>query len=664
MDNLVLARFCEHQPPQEQNLTVVAFNNLRFKPDLVFYLIAPDKQFGRGDRKYLKDLLKKHQKVIYVLNLFVNKQNQEIYMATEANLVDVITKIISVHTSVLGEANKPIIVGVNCWTGEGISELVTCSHELLSTEKGNLLEALIDYQQQKTPDDYVVQVKQELLRLFAYAACQKPEGNYSCQQPLHEASHALLQFLTDLRKQSERAEYSVGEQVNILTKHVLEESLKEQPQQKIDDDKEDREYITHGMLIISAAIDYINGQIMPPFLEAQAQAMKFKGEEIKSLEQRVESLNSTLNSLWSEMLSHIEKYRTLDQETDDSAAEINSRRENQNSRVQSYNSLQAELMVRANQFNSREERWKSRLDNYNYAVDRINSGRVIPTRETINSLESDLNYLKREQDSINAERSSLRKQIESLENKEETIKRKETAIQKKIERHNAKMDVYRQEKETIRNQLKGHAERKKAAEDEIGFYVAAVQNFETDFNSIDEKVNSRIDEINARINEVRQRFLQSLEEDIHQNRTTLSTQEIASCITEMNSLVEEVQSFRDEVETCVTKLAINKLVGEISRQATIHHFDDTGEFEYKGSTYNYFYQPGITLLLTLAHLIMTGWEITSEYRRVSQTISTRVNRLGHFPNTPSENEILKILGSKINLLFDASFEEEVRKVAM
>ncbi len=53
-------------------------------------------------------------------------------MATEANLTDVITKIIGVHTSVLGEDNKPIIVGVNCWTGEGISELVTRSHEPLT----------------------------------------------------------------------------------------------------------------------------------------------------------------------------------------------------------------------------------------------------------------------------------------------------------------------------------------------------------------------------------------------------------------------------------------------------------------------------------------------------------------------------------------------------
>ena len=111
----------------------------------------------------------------------------------------------------------------------------------------------------------------------------------------------------------------------------------------------------------------------------------------------------------------------------------------------------------------------------------------------------------------------------------------------------------------------------------------------------------------------------------------------------MNSLIEEVQSFQDEVETGVTKLAINKLVGELSRQATIHHFDDSGEFEYKGSTYNYFHQSGVTLLLTLAHLIMTSQEITSEYQRVSQTISTRVNRLGNFPNTPSESTILKFL---------------------
>jgi GTPase Era involved in 16S rRNA processing len=134
IDELTLAKYKESQSPFEQNLSVSDYTSLQFKPDLIYYLIAPDKQFARGDRKYLKDLLKRHQNIIYVFNMFVNKQTGISYSATEANIQDVATQILKIHRNILGENSQPKVVGVNCWTGEGISELLHQSQQILSGE--------------------------------------------------------------------------------------------------------------------------------------------------------------------------------------------------------------------------------------------------------------------------------------------------------------------------------------------------------------------------------------------------------------------------------------------------------------------------------------------------------------------------------------------------
>ena len=113
-------------------------NRQILEPDLILYLIAPDKQFLDVDCHYLGDLLSRYSQVIYVFNMFADKQTDTIY-ATEQNITDVATRIKEVHNIVLGEENQPIIVPVNCWTGEGISELVSRSCEVLGSEKGRLI---------------------------------------------------------------------------------------------------------------------------------------------------------------------------------------------------------------------------------------------------------------------------------------------------------------------------------------------------------------------------------------------------------------------------------------------------------------------------------------------------------------------------------------------
>lgn len=195
---LTLARYRENQPPQKQNYSLADFKNLQLKPDLIFYLIAPNKQFSRGEEEYLWDLLKYHQQVIYVFNMFVDRQTMSSHIVTPQNFADVESIVTEIHKDALGNNNQPIIVKVNCLTGEGISELLTRSHQVLGDEKGKLFKELIHYQQQKTPDEYVHQVKRELLKVFAHAACQKPDGNSSSGQTIREDCQSLWNFLVDL----------------------------------------------------------------------------------------------------------------------------------------------------------------------------------------------------------------------------------------------------------------------------------------------------------------------------------------------------------------------------------------------------------------------------------------------------------------------------------
>ena len=103
VENFTVAKFAEGQPPQKQNLTVNHFRNLSLKPDLIFYLIAPDKQFGRSDRKYLCDLLKSHHEIIYVFNMFVNNETGTQFAATDANITDAASQITKVYTSIVGK---------------------------------------------------------------------------------------------------------------------------------------------------------------------------------------------------------------------------------------------------------------------------------------------------------------------------------------------------------------------------------------------------------------------------------------------------------------------------------------------------------------------------------------------------------------------------------
>ena len=87
--------------------------------------------------------------------------------------------------------------------------------------KEKFLKQVIEYQRKQTPDRYLNQVHQELLGLLAHAACQKPDGSYSCQQAIHKDARILLELLTDWQIKSETTSCFFGEKVNSLIKEAI-----------------------------------------------------------------------------------------------------------------------------------------------------------------------------------------------------------------------------------------------------------------------------------------------------------------------------------------------------------------------------------------------------------------------------------------------------------
>ena len=385
---LNVAKFSEGQPPQEQNLTIKNFRNLFLQPDLIFYLIAPDKQFGRSDRKYLRDLLKCHHQVIYVFNLFVNKDKGTQFAATDANITDAVSQIIKVHTSIVGQ--DPIITPVNCLTGEGISDLLTQSQILLGGEKGKAFKQAIEYQRKQTPKEYLKQVHQELVRLLAHAACQKPDGSYSCQQPIHKDAHILLEVLTNFKKKSEVVSCSFGKDVNSLIKEAIE-NAKVNLHQKSNLLEEEIAQVVRGYETIQDGINLVNEKINSDLFNFQKAAINSRDELIEKIKQEIKFRSQQLEILEEDLNFKLDDYGTFKTKVELLIEEVNSVYKGLESKFSVINFQEFELMECINNFNFRKDRYEARVDNYNSNIDKINAGWGMLTEATIQSLEAEKN---------------------------------------------------------------------------------------------------------------------------------------------------------------------------------------------------------------------------------------------------------------------------------
>lgn len=666
VESLTVANYSNSQNPQRKSYNLIDFKNERYNPDLIFYLIAPDKQFGRGDRKYLRDLLKCHRQVIYVLNMFVNKQSEKIFAATEANLIDAVTGIMEVHASILGTNSPRIIVPVNCWTGEGISELIRRSQFILGGQKGRLFQELIAYQQQKTPDEYNRQVNRELIRAFAYAAYQKPvTGVYTCDQPLHKVCYALWDFLANLRIKSEQTSYSFGKDVSNLVNKVLSGAIRP-PQQGTNSDEEKISTISRGLADINDSIKFIENEVSTRIYETQERAIELRDRQIESFKTDIQSRKEDINNLESEIIYRLDIFNSLIASRDSLVVEIDSQIDAHNARVERLNYIEIDLIQRVEKLNSQVERWKSRLESYNYTLNRINEGYARPNRDTIESLEEESEWLNEEKSTIKFKQRSLERDFEDYDDKVRVLKAEEKTLQRMIQQRTEKSQAISSEYNSIQEILMQHSEKQKYLEEDVEFYGAIIKSFEEEFGSTDEKVNERIREIKSQLEiiELHLHIHQQDEINVTEKQILSFQEEVNKCVDKMQGFEQEIKNFQIALEACEAKMLINELVMRLIRQCTEYYFDETGDCEFKGSTAGFFGKHGVALLLTLALSIIIGKDIKSYDLALHNRILAQINDLGSFPEPPIENKVKEFLESKIDLLFDESFNQLIRQAAL
>ncbi|MEM1171836.1 MAG: GTPase [Cyanobacteria bacterium P01_H01_bin.35] len=710
IQTLTLATYS--QEGRGKNLDKKHFDVADFKgeliPDLIFYMIAAHQQFLNADCIYLRDLLVcyPHQ-VVYVLNIFADKETGTFSYATEQNIIDVVRKIKKVHHHVLASNQQPTIVPINCWTGEGISDLLTQSYEILGSEKGKQFKQLIQYQQQNTPDEYVNQVQKELLKLFAYACCQKPEGTYSCNQSLHQNCYSLLHFISELRNKSQQPSYQLGTRINTLIQEILEAPLQTR-ELETNSFFDDVESLNNTLTTIQSGIDSLNDKINNHLTPYQQQALEFRDQQVEKIKQEIIAQSEIINNLKSELEYDVKQRDMIREEIQSISNDLEERSNKINSLVDEYNSLNKNvnkrisrfnyslesvqsLAVKINQrmdnYNSRRSKLNSRIASWNSSMERLNANpyaRV--SQSTIDSLKAESNSIDRESLSLKSEEISLQQMIKERDNKireieieeislnldiskrdklRDKIESKENSIQKVQRKGISKVNLLEDKSNEIQAQIKEYSKKRKLIEEYVNFYQEILNEFEQEFSEIEQEVEDRRQNINSGLEAIVLHLRESNEAEGVKQIKDFQNQ-INNCLEDMRKFNDEISVCQEKLKKCVNNLAINKLIMQLLIDSTVHHFDNVGSCEYKGSSYNYFGQKALILLLSLAHLSISGKSIDIEYKDWSINFAKIVNNISGFPNIQelTERRVISILETQLNSLFFRDFNQMLRQVAM
>lgn len=144
-----------------------AFENYqKFEPDVILFVVAPQRQFIRDDRHYLTDLLKVHKhKVIVALNLFVK---DGVEMSTPENIEDTISEIEKVYAQVDKTLPRRFL-RINAVSGSGINKVTQAICEVIPKSKlGNIQSVLTD--------ELKVYAERERKRRFLQVICRIATG--------------------------------------------------------------------------------------------------------------------------------------------------------------------------------------------------------------------------------------------------------------------------------------------------------------------------------------------------------------------------------------------------------------------------------------------------------------------------------------------------------
>jgi GTP-binding protein EngB required for normal cell division len=196
IEQITVATYNKNQSPKKQTYSLNDFNNMPFTPDLVYYLIDPKKGLTNSEKEYLKDLIESEYPILFVLNTWLDKhQNQ---LATKQNFLDVAKAIDQLYIT-SGEEKNPIIVNVNCQTGEGVDRLLEKTSLAFSDERAMIFDQIILEQHAEAPKHYVTLIKHELGRIFVDLAEYKPTSYQDAEERLQSTCLLLWNYLVKLK---------------------------------------------------------------------------------------------------------------------------------------------------------------------------------------------------------------------------------------------------------------------------------------------------------------------------------------------------------------------------------------------------------------------------------------------------------------------------------
>ncbi|NJL77854.1 MAG: hypothetical protein HC917_01470 [Richelia sp. SM2_1_7] len=554
-DNLTLSQYKVDCEPKKNNFTVSEFREKQIlEPDLILYMIAPDKQFLDVDCLYLGNLLSRYSQVIYVFNMFADKQTGTVY-ATEQNITDITTRIKEVHNFVLGENNQPIIVPVNCWTGEGISDLVSRSCEILGGEKGQLFNELIDYQESKTPTEYINRLKYSFIDVLAYVSCEKPEGSYKCDQPIHEACYQLLDFLVDLKLQSEQKFDLSDNWIKRLIDEALSLEFEETSSNSNISLKEKISFIQNSFDSIEPRIDSLIDKKASEISDLEDYRQKIsilenkvnsKIEEYYSIEKQIPTIHEEIEDLKNECKSLINESTSLEPQIQSHQNKCNALKNDLVSFEQ-----QNDLNRRRNQLRNRRKELQNRKNRFNSGVSMIENNPFLYDETVENAALSAIFDIKREENSLQEEArvidqldSERKKKESNLKNAQKSldkiikerdqIKKDITYKQKNIEKKSKEIKANRELQNSVQEDIQITQEKTKVYRETIDFYKEILSYFNQELKTI----QAKIEYLNSKFTNFKTEYASLLELE------NVSEQQIASLREKLNDCLEEMHSLQ------------------------------------------------------------------------------------------------------------------------
>lgn len=243
----------------EQKYPVDQIPYEQLRPDVIFYLIAPHQQLLRSDIVYMTDLLRCYgeKRIIFVYNLFTDKYTADTVITTSQNISDANTKIMQAYEQAGLDPASGKTVEINCWTGQGIADLIEVACTTLGGKQGELFAEIMLYQQKRAPDLYLMQIKKEVLRYLADVAYEKPDLDPQKQNPLCMHIQNLTDFFSQVFGQTLSLTNTEHTSIDQLV-NKLSESLKREITQPILTQRSREIYSQEPVYKTIEEIDYDN----------------------------------------------------------------------------------------------------------------------------------------------------------------------------------------------------------------------------------------------------------------------------------------------------------------------------------------------------------------------------------------------------------------------